>query len=63
MKKPEVPFFVRFLESQEVLQIRSDVKAGGGGHGGGGGGGPIGPPIPPPQTMKYPSDDDENPTS
>ena len=57
MKKPEVPFFVRFLESQEVLQIRTDVKAGGGGgHGGGGGGGGH-------VTMKYPSDDDEGETS
>ena len=52
MQKPAVPFFVRFLESQEALEVRTDVKAGGGGHGGGGGG----PPI---VTMKYPSDDDE----
>jgi len=56
MKKPEVPFFVRFLESQESLQVRTDVKAGGGGNGGGHGGGGGGPPI---VTMKYPSDDDE----
>ena len=57
MKKPEVPFFVRFLESHEVLQVRTDIKAGGGGRGGG-------PPPPPPiVTMKYPSDDDELPAS
>jgi hypothetical protein len=55
MSKPEVPFFVRFLEGQEVLQIRTDVKAGGGG--------PHGPPPPPVVTMKYPSDDDEFPAS
>jgi hypothetical protein len=48
MEKPTVPFFVRFLESQETLQVRTDVKAGGG---------------PPYVTMKYPSDDDEAPTS
>jgi len=54
MQKPEVPFFVRFLEAQEALQVRTDVKAGPKPGGGGGGGG--GPPI---VTMKYPSDDDE----
>lgn len=53
MQKPEVPFFVRFLEAQETLQVRTDVKAGGRPPAGGGGGGP---PI---VTMKYPSDDDE----
>jgi hypothetical protein len=54
MQKPQVPFFVRFLEAQETLQVRTDVKAGGpgGGHGGGGGG----PPL---HTLKYPSDDEE----
>lgn len=52
MEKPEVPFFVRFLEAQEALQVRTDVKAGKKPGGGGGGG----PPI---VTMKYPSDDDE----
>jgi hypothetical protein len=53
MKQPEVPFFARFLENQETLQVRTDVKAGGGGggKGGGGGGGHV--------TLKYPSDDDE----
>ena len=53
MQKPQVPFFVRFLEAQETLQVRTDVKAGGpgGGHGGGGG--------PPFHTLKYPSDDEE----
>jgi len=60
MKKPEVPFFVRFLESQEVLQIRTDVKAGGGGNGHGGGGGGGGGGGPPLVTLKYPSDDDES---
>ncbi len=47
-ERPEVPFFVRFLESQEALQVKTDVKAGrppGGGF-----------PI---VTHKYPSDDDE----
>ena len=53
MKKPEVPFFVRFLEAQETLQVQTDIKAGRPPGGGGGGGGP---PI---VTMKYPSDDDE----
>ena len=52
MKKPEVPFFVRFLEAQENLQVQTDIKAGGRPPGGGGGGGGH-------QTMKYPSDDDE----
>ncbi len=50
-ERPEVPFFVRFLEAQEALQVKTDVKAGrppgGGGHG---------PPL---VTLKYPSDDDE----
>jgi hypothetical protein len=54
MQNPEVPFFVRFLEAQEVLQVQTDVKAGKPPFGGGGGGG--GPPM---VTMKYPSDDDE----
>ena len=50
MKKPEVPFFVRFLEAQETLQVQTDVKAGG----------PPDPPGGPPMvTMKFPSDDDE----
>jgi hypothetical protein len=49
MQKPEAPFFARFLEAQETLQVRTDVKAG--------------RPIPPPPmvTMKYPSDSDEEP--
>ena len=51
----QVPYFARFLESQEYPQVESDVKAGpGGGHGGGGGGGGGGH-----VTLKYPSDDDE----
>lgn len=48
MQKPEVPFFVRFLEAQEdnqeTIQVRTDVKAGG---------------RFPIVTMKYPSDNDE----
>jgi hypothetical protein len=51
MKKPAVPFFVRFLEGQESLQVRTDVKAGGGGALGGG--------RPPFVKRMYPSDDDE----
>jgi hypothetical protein len=58
MQKPEVPFFARFLESQESLQVRTDVKAGNGGGGGKGGGGGGWPPA---VTLKYPSDDDEDP--
>jgi len=45
MQKSEVPFFARFLEAQE--SVPTTDKAGRG--------------IPPPQTMKYPSDDDDNP--
>ena len=26
--KPQVPFFVRFLEQQEVLVVQTDIKAG-----------------------------------
>jgi len=55
MQTPEVPFFARFLEGQESLQVRTDVKAGGGGKGGGG------ETWPPAVTQKYPSDDDEDP--
>jgi hypothetical protein len=54
MQKPEVPFFVRFLEAQDALEVKTDVKAGGKPGSGGGGGG--GPPL---VTLKYPSDDDE----
>lgn len=46
------PLFVRFLEGQEFPSVRTDVKAGkkpGGGN------------WPPAETMKYPSDDDEDP--
>ena len=46
-KEPQpkpAPFFVRFLEHQEVLVVRTDVKAG----------------RPPEDvTQKFPSDDDE----
>jgi hypothetical protein len=45
MEKDEVPFFVRFLENQEVLQVRTDVKAG--------------RDDPPMVTLKFPSDSDE----
>lgn len=38
------PFFARFLETQEALQVETDVKAG---------------VRPPNVTMKYPSDNDE----
>jgi hypothetical protein len=57
MKKDEqIPYFARFLESQEYVPVESGVKAGpGGGHGGGGGGGGGGGHV----TLKYPSDDDE----
>lgn len=58
MKSPEnaVPFFARFLEGQ-LPQVQSDLKAGKK---------PIGPPQPwPPPivTMKYPSDDDDDPVA
>jgi len=53
MQKSEVPFFARLLEVQledrEALAVRTDVKAG------------ARDPFPPlDQTMKYPSDDDED---
>jgi hypothetical protein len=48
MEKSRVPFFARFLEAQETLQVRTDVKAGG-----------RDPRIGQDVTMKYPSDDDE----
>ena len=56
MEKKEMPFFARFLEDQELPQVKTDIKAGPPPFGGGGGGGP---PI---VTLKYPSDDDEHPT-
>lgn len=43
-KKKRSPFFARFLEGQQYLQVKTDVKAGRG---------------KPPHTLKYPSDDDE----
>ena len=48
----EAPFFARFLEGQEFPRVRTDVKAGKKPGGGGG------PPV---VTMKWPSDDDEDP--
>jgi hypothetical protein len=50
----EVPFFARFLESQDFPRVKTDVKAGKKPGGGGGG-----PPL---VTMKWPSDDDEDGT-
>ena len=44
-EKPEVPFFARFLESQDSLEVRTDVKAG--------------RDDPPMVTLKFPSDSDE----
>lgn len=44
----DVPFFARFLETQETLEVRTNVKAGSQD--------PLDPPC---VTMKYPSDDDE----
>lgn len=52
-----IPFFARFLESQEFPRVQTDVKGGPGNdwsHNGGGSGGGRGY-----VTMKYPSDDDE----
>lgn len=58
--KPSVPFFARFLESQEFPRVKTDVKGGPGKGGGGGGiGGGSGPGTV--VTMKYPSDDDDDP--
>jgi hypothetical protein len=45
MEKAKVPFFVRFLEDQQVIQVRTDVKAG--------------RDDPPMVTLKFPSDSDE----
>ena len=47
MEKNEVPFFARFLEGQEFPRVTSEIKAG--------------PGWPPVQTMKYPSDTDDDP--
>lgn len=43
----KLPFFARFLEGQDVPQVKTDVKAGG---------------WPPFVTKKYPSDVDEDVT-
>jgi hypothetical protein len=45
--KQEQPFFVRFLEQQEALEVETDVAAG----------------KFPFVTMKWPSDGDDNPPS
>jgi len=42
----DTPFFAQFLEGQEFPEVKTDVKAG---------------PRPPIVTMKWPSDDDEDP--
>jgi hypothetical protein len=52
----DTPFFARFLEGQDYPELESDVRAGPGG----GGTTPYADQM---HTMKYPSDDDENPTS
>ena len=58
MEEKKIPFFARFLESQETqaatpafLKVQTDLKAGKPPGWGGG------PPL---VTMKYPSDDDED---
>jgi hypothetical protein len=57
-KKVGVPFFARFLESQDYPQVKTDVKAG-----------PLFHTLKYPSdsdeyvTLKYPSDDDEFSTS
>jgi hypothetical protein len=50
----QVPFFARFLESQDYLEVESDVKAGIKPPGGG-----TSPTLDLNHTMKYPSDGDE----
>lgn len=52
----QLPFFARFLEGQDFPKVKTDIKAGPRPGGGGGGG----PPI---VTMKWPSDDDEDPVT
>ncbi len=52
----DTPFFARFLEGQEYPELESDVRAGPGGGG-------TAPSMDQIHTMKFPSDDDENPTS
>ncbi|MBI4719629.1 MAG: microviridin/marinostatin family tricyclic proteinase inhibitor [Planctomycetes bacterium] len=51
----QLPFFARFLEGQDFPKVKTDIKAGPRPGGGGGG-----PPI---VTMKWPSDDDEDPVT
>lgn len=50
-QESKVPFFARFVETQEFPKVKTDVKAGPRPGGGGG---------PPFVTLKYPSDDDED---
>lgn len=47
--RKSVPFFARFLEGQDALRVKSDLK----------GGGPTKPALDLNHTMKYPSDGDE----
>lgn len=47
--RKSIPFFARFLESQESLRVKSDLK----------GGGPTKPSLDINHTLKYPSDGDE----
>lgn len=56
MNEGTMPFFARFLEAQDYPTVESDVKAGPFGGGG------SAPAIDHVHTMKYPSDDDENPS-
>lgn len=49
-QKDKVPFFARFVETQQFPQVKTDVKAGPRPPG-------KGPPF---HTLKYPSDDDED---
>jgi hypothetical protein len=56
-RKTELPFFARYLESQDYPSVQTDVKAGISTH-----------KYPSDGdehdvTLKYPSDNDENPTS
>ena len=55
MQQQDTPFFARFLEGQDYPELESEVRAGS--HGGGG----TSPTLDTAHTMKYPSDDDDNP--
>ena len=49
----DTPFFAEFLEGQNFPEVKTDVKAGPRPGGGG--------DWPPAVTLKYPSDDDDDP--